>query len=136
MSYSPSLGARIVTEGMFDPLEHAANPMLTHEIVGKTVLGISPDAKVTSYLGSFGSWYMVDEMLDFFRVQLERDPAAVFLIITRETSEVYRCYIVRPRNAANRALKTEPDDLDFRPVPAVEVRYHPWQMPAFMHGRA
>jgi glycosyltransferase involved in cell wall biosynthesis len=47
-------------------------------------LGIPLEATVAAYLGSFGSWYLVDEMLDFFRVQLERDPQAVFLVITRE----------------------------------------------------
>ena len=47
-------------------------------------LGIPEMATVAAYLGSFGSWYMVDEMLDFFRVQLERDPDAIFLIISRE----------------------------------------------------
>jgi glycosyltransferase involved in cell wall biosynthesis len=47
-------------------------------------LGIGADAKVAVYLGSFGSWYMVGEMLDFFRVQLERDPGSVFLIVSRD----------------------------------------------------
>ena len=50
----------------------------------RSVLGISPKVPVAAYLGSFGSWYMVDEMLDFFRVQLERAPDAVFLIVSRE----------------------------------------------------
>jgi glycosyltransferase involved in cell wall biosynthesis len=53
----------------------------------RRLLGIDPDAKVAAYLGSFGSWYMVDEMLDFFRVQLEREPDALFLIISREPRE-------------------------------------------------
>jgi glycosyltransferase involved in cell wall biosynthesis len=50
-------------------------------------LGIGPKTKVAGYLGSFGSWYMVAEMMDFFRVQLERDSTAVFLIVSREPAE-------------------------------------------------
>jgi glycosyltransferase involved in cell wall biosynthesis len=53
----------------------------------RKLLGIASDAKVAVYLGSFGSWYMVDEMMDFFRVQLERRPDAIFLIISREPAE-------------------------------------------------
>jgi glycosyltransferase involved in cell wall biosynthesis len=47
-------------------------------------LGIAADARVAAYLGSIGTWYMLDEMLDCFRVQLERDPGAVFLVISRD----------------------------------------------------
>lgn len=50
----------------------------------RQLLGIPADARVAAYLGSFGSWYMVGEMMDFFRVQLERRPDSVFLIISRE----------------------------------------------------
>lgn len=50
----------------------------------RALLGIAADAKVVTYLGSFGSWYLVGEMMDFFRVQLERDPRAIFLIVSRE----------------------------------------------------
>ena len=47
-------------------------------------LGIAADARVAVYLGSIGTWYMLGEMLDCFRVQLDRDPRALFLIITRD----------------------------------------------------
>ena len=47
-------------------------------------LGIDADATVAAYLGSWGSWYMTGEMLDFFKVQLERDAKAIFLIVSRE----------------------------------------------------
>lgn len=54
---------------------------------GREQLGIAADATVAAYLGSFGSWYMVAEMLRFFRVQLERDSGAMFLIVSREPAE-------------------------------------------------
>ena len=50
----------------------------------RAALGIADDATVAVYLGSFGSWYMVDEMMDFFRVQLERDSSSIFLIVSRD----------------------------------------------------
>lgn len=53
----------------------------------RRTLGIPRRARVAAYLGSFGSWYMVDEMLDFFRVQLGRDPDARLLVISREPRE-------------------------------------------------
>jgi glycosyltransferase involved in cell wall biosynthesis len=36
------------------------------------------------YLGSIGTWYMLDEMLDFFKVLLEKYPKAKFKFITKE----------------------------------------------------
>ncbi|MCX6197814.1 MAG: glycosyltransferase [Bacteroidetes bacterium] len=42
---------------------------------------------VLSYLGSIGTWYMLDEMLDFFQCLLEKKPDAKFLFITNETDE-------------------------------------------------
>lgn len=54
------------------------------KVLTRQRLGIPAGATVAAYLGSFGSWYMVAEMLAFFRVQLQRDPEAIFLIVSRE----------------------------------------------------
>jgi glycosyltransferase involved in cell wall biosynthesis len=48
------------------------------------LLEIPSNARVACYLGSIGTWYMLDEMLDFFRAQRARDPGAIFLLITRD----------------------------------------------------
>ena len=53
----------------------------------RRLLDITTEAPVVAYLGSWGSWYLTGEMLDFFKVQLERDPSAVFLIVSREPAE-------------------------------------------------
>lgn len=45
-------------------------------------LGLQPGDFVVSYLGSIGSWYMLDEMLDLFKVLLQKSPQAKFLFIT------------------------------------------------------
>ncbi len=47
-------------------------------------LGIAADARVIVYLGSFGAWYMRDEMLDFFALYRGRHDGARFLIVTRD----------------------------------------------------
>jgi glycosyltransferase involved in cell wall biosynthesis len=50
----------------------------------RAALGIDPAAKVLAYLGSIGSWYMLDEMLDLFRLYAARFPSAVLLFVTHE----------------------------------------------------
>lgn len=39
---------------------------------------------VITYLGSIGTWYLLDEMLDFFKVLTERKPNSKFLFITTD----------------------------------------------------
>ncbi len=53
----------------------------------KKKLDIKNGAKVLSYLGSLGGWYMTDEMLDFFAVLKGLDPHSVFLLITPDKKE-------------------------------------------------
>ena len=45
-------------------------------------LSISDDEFVVSYLGSISTWYMLDEMLDFFKEIQSKKPNAKFLFIT------------------------------------------------------
>ena len=47
-------------------------------------LGIKKDDFILSYVGSIGTWYMLDEMLDFFNVLNENKPSAKFLFITKD----------------------------------------------------
>ncbi|MGZ3859568.1 MAG: glycosyltransferase family 4 protein [Flavisolibacter sp.] len=47
-------------------------------------LNIEPHQKVISYIGSIGTWYMLPEMLDFFKVFLQENRDAIFLFITKE----------------------------------------------------
>ena len=63
-----------------------AFPAVTSErrAAARQSLGIDANAAVAAYLGSWGSWYMTGEMLDFFKAQLERDQNARFLIVSRE----------------------------------------------------
>ncbi|MGB1318323.1 MAG: glycosyltransferase, partial [Flavobacteriales bacterium] len=47
-------------------------------------LNLSADDFVITYLGSIGTWYLLDEMLDFFKVLVEKNPNAKFLFITTD----------------------------------------------------
>lgn len=51
-------------------------------------LNISSQDLIISYLGSLGGWYLVKEMMDFFKELKERKPEAKFLIITQDTPEL------------------------------------------------
>jgi glycosyltransferase involved in cell wall biosynthesis len=50
-------------------------------------LKINENQFVLSYLGTIGTWYMLAEMLDFFKVLLKTKPDAIFLFITAENPE-------------------------------------------------
>jgi glycosyltransferase involved in cell wall biosynthesis len=90
------VGKQILLERRADPLEGPpitvipccvdfdAFPAITDNAraAARQQLGISPSARVVTYLGSFGTWYMADQMFDFFRVQVEADPGAWFLIVS------------------------------------------------------
>ncbi|MDD3741766.1 MAG: glycosyltransferase [Bacteroidales bacterium] len=54
----------------------------------KDNLGISEKDFVISYLGSIGTWYMIDEMLLFFKILKNHKKNAKFLIITKENSDI------------------------------------------------
>lgn len=68
---------------LFDPttIRLVAQENLRH------ALKISENDLVLGYVGSIGTWYMLDEMLDFFKVQYEKNNRLKFLFITQEASE-------------------------------------------------
>ena len=53
----------------------------------KKELEISGDDFVISYLGSIGSWYLIDEMMRFFKIINDKIPAAKFLFISPDEHE-------------------------------------------------
>lgn len=65
-------------------------------------LQIAESAFVLSYLGSFGTWYMTDEMFDFFKVVYDKNPNAIFLCITPDSADNLESLAMRkdiPRSA-------------------------------------
>ena len=70
-------------------LKHFSRASIQENLVKsfKEKLNISDNDLIISYLGSLGTWYMVDEMLDFFKVLSSRRPEAKFLFITKDKKE-------------------------------------------------
>jgi glycosyltransferase involved in cell wall biosynthesis len=64
-------------------------------------LGIAENEVILSYLGSIGSWYMLDEMLDFFCIYRQTYPGARFFFITGDKHKLIR------KKAAERNIPAE-----------------------------
>lgn len=47
-------------------------------------------ARVVGYLGSIGTWYMLEEMLQFFQQLQSQHPDTIFLFITNDSPELIR----------------------------------------------
>lgn len=67
--------------------EHFVPPSPEARAKVRDSLGIAPDATVVCYLGSLGTWYLFDDMLDWFRRLAERDASARLLLITGDWSD-------------------------------------------------
>ena len=67
-------------------LDHFSSKNINQNLVVdfQKKLNLSDDDFVLSYLGSIGTWYMLDEMLDFFKILLENKPNSKFLFITAD----------------------------------------------------
>lgn len=69
-------------------MEHFSLTSQEQKRQSREKLGIAPDCLVLSYLGSIGTWYMLDEMLIFFKKVKAFYPAAKFLLVTHSPGEV------------------------------------------------
>ncbi|MBC7947565.1 MAG: glycosyltransferase [Chitinophagaceae bacterium] len=67
-------------------------------------LGISDRDTILTYLGSIGSWYMLDEMLDFFVTYQHKYPTAKFLFITGDQHEQIRTRAAERNIGADKIL--------------------------------
>lgn len=76
-------------------------------------LELNSDQPVLAYLGSLGSWYMLEEMLQFFRAYASQHEHARFLFVTREDSAPIRATAVR--------LGVDPQKLIIRAASREEV---------------
>jgi glycosyltransferase involved in cell wall biosynthesis len=70
----------------------------------KSQLQIDDDQKIISYIGSIGTWYLVDEMVDFFSAFLKENINAVFLFVTKDDQEEIR-KVFRRKNLPLTALR-------------------------------
>jgi len=70
-------------------LHHFSRENIDKNLVNKfeKVLNLKKDDFIVSYIGSIGTWYMLDEMLDFFSRLLQKKKNAIFLFISYENQE-------------------------------------------------
>lgn len=54
----------------------------------KTKLGIPENRFILNYLGSIGTWYLLEEMLLFFKILQKKVPEAMFLFITHDKTNI------------------------------------------------
>jgi glycosyltransferase involved in cell wall biosynthesis len=63
-------------------MDHFSLTNQNQKLEGRKTLGMNNEDLVISYLGSVGTWYMLDEMLQFFSVLKKNYPTAKFLFLT------------------------------------------------------
>lgn len=51
-------------------------------------LGIDMKKNILGYVGSLGTWYMLDEMLAFFKIQQLKDSNLHFLFLTKDSQDI------------------------------------------------
>lgn len=73
-----------VDMNLFDPDKIDADQKLNF----KNELKINEDDFIISYLGSIGSWYLTDDMMQFFKIINDKIPNAKFLFISPNEHEI------------------------------------------------
>lgn len=69
-------------------MEHFSLTSPEQKIAARNKLAIPTNSFVLSYLGSIGAWYMLDEMLQLFKLLLAKNPNSIFLFITHSDPEL------------------------------------------------
>lgn len=83
------------------------------QAVAKQRLQIPTESFVVSYLGSLGTWYLLDEMLLFFQKVKEHKPKAKFLFLTNDAHAI--------KEEKLQSLGLQKDDLIVRFSPRSEI---------------
>ena len=82
-SYNPDIPISVIP--CCSDMDHFTLTSATDKIKGRQLLGLPGDKLIISYLGSIGTWYMLDEMLQLFSVIKEKYSGAKFLFITHSS---------------------------------------------------
>lgn len=81
---SPGMKAPITVIPCCADFDHFVVPADVVRQGTRAKLGIAPDALVLSYLGSLGTWYMLDEMLRLFAAAARQRDDVQLIFITRD----------------------------------------------------
>jgi glycosyltransferase involved in cell wall biosynthesis len=85
-SYNPSVPLSVIP--CCADMDHFTLTSAADKSAGRALLGLSDEALVISYLGSVGSWYMLDEMLELFALIKKKYTTARFLFITHSSPQL------------------------------------------------
>ncbi|MFL2585878.1 MAG: glycosyltransferase [Parvicellaceae bacterium] len=77
-------------------------------------IGFKRDDFVISYVGSIGTWYMLDEMLDFFKELQIQKPNSKFLFITTDNSDLI-LNKAKHKNIEVNSIKVQPSSREMMP---------------------
>ncbi|HRY32940.1 MAG TPA: glycosyltransferase [Bacteroidales bacterium] len=69
------------------------NPL--NDQAARQTAGLPEEGRILSYLGSLGTWYMLDEMLLFYKVLREKEQNAIFLFISPDKEDYIRSRALR-----------------------------------------
>lgn len=77
-------------------------------------LNIKESDFIISYIGSIGTWYMIDEMLDFYKILLQKKPNSKFLFITKDNPDKIfeKCF---KKHISKNSILIEPSSREMMP---------------------
>jgi glycosyltransferase involved in cell wall biosynthesis len=80
----------------------------------RSELGFNKDDFIISYVGSIGTWYMLDEMLDFFKCLQTKNPNAKFFFITKDDPQLILEKVKRKKIDIS-SIKIQPSSREMMP---------------------
>ncbi len=80
----------------------------------RSELGFNKDDFIISYVGSIGTWYMLDEMLDFFKCLQIKKPKAKFFFITKDNPQLI-IEKVKSKKIDPKCIKIKPSSREMMP---------------------
>ncbi len=73
----------------------------------KTRLGIREEDFIITYLGSIGTWYLIDELMEFLKVLIRQNPNARMLFISPDAKEAIEAIVKHHEIAEEKVIITK-----------------------------
>ena len=80
----------------------------------RSELGFNKEDFIISYVGSIGTWYMLDDMLDFFKCLQIKKPKAKFFFITKDNPQLI-LEKVKSKKIGVSSIKIQPSSREMMP---------------------
>ncbi len=95
--------AKLKTEAIYccADLNHFTTSTAEEKKINRKKLNINPESFVLGYLGSLGTWYMLDEMLDFFIEFQKKYHKSVLFFVTHDKPDLILDAALRKNIPAN-----------------------------------